>query len=85
MPKAAAIDMLRAHEERTLATDISDRLSQELVIALVGPVGSGVTTSAKYLSDILSHHFDYQVAPIIKLSDFIRSESHRIGMPGIPE
>jgi ABC-type phosphate transport system ATPase subunit len=33
-----------AANDTTLANEITDRLSQELVIALVGPVGSGVST-----------------------------------------
>lgn len=73
-----------AASDRTLATDISDRLSQELIIALVGPVGSGVSTSAQYLHDILSKDFRYDVAPIIKLSDFIRAEAHRVNLNQIP-
>jgi polynucleotide 5'-kinase involved in rRNA processing len=48
--------------EGALATEISDRLSQELVIALVGPVGSGVSTTAAYLSEVLSQKFGYKVA-----------------------
>jgi dephospho-CoA kinase len=79
VPKEAPVP-----SERTLATDISDRLSQELVIALIGPVGSGVSTSANYLSEILTQQFRYDVAPIITLSSFIRTEAHRVGMPTIP-
>lgn len=71
--------------ERTLATEISDRLSQELVIALVGPVGSGVSTAAKYLHEILSNHFRYDVAPIMKLSSFIRREARRVGLGDVPK
>jgi deoxycytidylate deaminase len=70
--------------ERTLANDISDRLSQELVIALVGPVGSGVSAAAKYIEEILTQHFSYDVCPIIKLSDFIRVEAHRVQLSNIP-
>ncbi|MGM5025098.1 anti-phage dCTP deaminase [Tardiphaga sp. 862_B3_N4_1] len=70
--------------DRTLASDISDRLSQELVIAFVGPVGSGVSTSAAYLAEILSHHFGYDVAPTIKLSTFIRNEARRVGLGEVP-
>jgi hypothetical protein len=34
------------HPATSLGSEISDRLSQDLVIALVGPFGSGVSTSA---------------------------------------
>jgi dephospho-CoA kinase len=83
MPEAVLLNLPGERREHTLAADISDRLSQELVIALVGPVGSGVSTSAQYLSDILSQQFGYQVAPTIKLSDIIKAEAHRIGMSSI--
>jgi dephospho-CoA kinase len=84
MAEAVTLHLRRADLPRTLATEISDRLSQELVIALVGPVGSGVSTSAKFLSEILAQQFRYSVAPVIRLSDFIRSEAHRIGMTDLP-
>ncbi len=45
---------------------------------MVGPVGSGVSTAANYISDILSQAFKYDVRPIIKLSDIIRTEAHRV-------
>lgn len=65
-------------EPTTVAAEIDQRLSQELVIALVGPVGSGVSTAASMIHDILHTEFDYDVAPIIKLSDIIKTESHRV-------
>ncbi len=84
MPEPATLRKV-ADVERTLAAEISDRLSQELVVALVGPVGSGVSTAAGYLREILSHHFGYDVAPTIKLSSFIRNEAHRVGLSDIPK
>lgn len=71
-------------DQRTLAADISDRMSEELVIALVGPVGSGVSTSAVFIEKILTHHFGYEVAPVIKLSNFIRNEAHRVSSGEVP-
>lgn len=58
-----------------VAREIKERLSQELVIALVGPVGSGVSTAAKFLHDELANEFGYDVAPIMKPSDVIRAQS----------
>lgn len=63
-----------------VANSISDRLSQELVIALVGPVASGVSTAASFLSEILSHKFGYDVCEIIKPSAIIKAEGHRVGI-----
>lgn len=84
MADAVVLDLKRDQGERTLARDITERLSQELIIALVGPVGSGVSTTAGYLSEILSQHFQYEVAPVIKPSDIIRAEAHRVGVGAVP-
>ena len=83
MPEAKVLDLTRDRASKTLARDISDRLSQELIIALVGPVASGVSTSAKYISEILTQEFDYEVAPAIKPSDIIRAEARRVGVTSI--
>jgi len=63
-----------------LALEIKDRLSQELVVALVGPVGSGVSAAAGFIRDILSNDFNYEVAPIMKPSDVIRAQSGLVGV-----
>jgi deoxycytidylate deaminase len=84
MPDAVILRLGDDKQGRSLARDISDRLSQELVIALVGPVGSGVSTTANFLSEILSQQFEYDVAPIIKPSDIIRAEAHRVGAAEMP-
>lgn len=68
---------------KTLATTIEERLSQEIVIALVGPIGSGVSTAAKSIVRNLEQRFNYKVSPIIKLSDFIRTEAPRVGFGNI--
>lgn len=65
-------------EGSSVAEQIDERLSQELIFALVGPVGSGVSTAASMLHDALSTEFNYEVAPIIKLSEIIKTEAHRV-------
>ncbi len=75
----AANDLLAARKPASVAKTIAERLSQEIVIALVGPVGSGVSTAAAFIRDILSQDFGYNVCPIIKPSDIIRTEAHRVG------
>jgi deoxycytidylate deaminase len=49
---------------------LNERLTDELVIALVGPVGSGCTTTYEKLSDILGNQYSYDVH-YYKLSDYI--------------
>lgn len=73
-------DLLEGPDPENLVAAISDRLSQELVVALVGPVGSGVSTAAAFIAEILAQRFRYKVCPIIKPSDIIRTEAHRVGM-----
>jgi ABC-type glutathione transport system ATPase component len=70
---------------RTVAKEISDRLSEELVIALVGPVGSGVSTTSSYISELLKHTFSYNVCPTIKVSTIIKAEAHRVGSSSIAQ
>jgi deoxycytidylate deaminase len=85
MAKVVSIDLLSENPREQIAETVADRLSKEVVIALVGPVGSGVSMSAQYLSEILSQDFGYAVAPIIKPSDFIRAEARRVGISKISE
>jgi deoxycytidylate deaminase len=85
MNSNALRDLLAQPEQESVATSISERLSQELVIALVGPVGSGVSTAAGYIRDILEQDFGYNVCPIIKPSNIIRAEAHRVGITNIRE
>lgn len=60
------------------AGDIKDRLSSELIIGLIGPVASGVTTSAKILKKKLEAVYGYNVPQIIKMSDFIARNASRV-------
>lgn len=80
MATAKPSDLLEMRPQGSVATNISERLSQELVVALVGPVGSGVSTAARYIHDILSQDFGYNVCPIIKPSEIIKNEAHRVGL-----
>lgn len=78
-------DQLFEAGKKTLAKSIDERESQELVIALVGPVGSGVSTSARLLQELLTTDFSYVVAPPFKQSDIILAEAHRVGLASIPK
>lgn len=84
MTIVSAPDIFPGESNAPIAKSIEDRLSQELIIALVGPVGSGVSTAAAYIRDMLVQTFAYDVAPIIKPSSIIKSEAVRVG-DNIPE
>lgn len=77
-------DLLTFEVSDPLAKTISERESQELVIALVGPVGSGVTTSALLLKDLLKTSYSYDVE-IIKQSLIIANEASRVGFAQVPQ
>jgi len=84
MAQNAQKDLLAHGAHGSVADTIDERFSQELIFALVGPVGSGVSTTATYLNELLTLDFGYAVAPIIKMSDIIRDEAHRVGVTAPP-
>lgn len=61
---------MQIDDKLTLATikddlpSLKDRTTDELVIALVGPVGAGVSTSAKALGSLFAKRFKYDVVDI---------------------
>lgn len=65
-----------SHDE-TLA--LADRQTDELVIAFVGPVGSGVSTSVDILTDKLRRQFGYSVISISVSKDIIGKSAHIVG------
>lgn len=78
MATSAEVSKIGDKADDSVANEISERLSQELVIALVGPVGSGVSSAAQIIETTLAQKYGYTVCPIIKLSDIIRAEAHRV-------
>lgn len=58
---------------------IHERLTSELVIALVGPVGSGCTTTSEELKKTLSRDYRYEVCNY-KLSEFIQQSASLVGV-----
>ncbi|WP_271896075.1 hypothetical protein [Candidatus Phyllobacterium onerii] len=51
-----------------------ERRTSELVIALVGPVGAGVSTTSKVLSELLTKEYHYSV-DTIKVSDIVNERA----------
>lgn len=60
--------------------DIKARQSVELVIAMVGPVASGVSTTAEMLKDMLSSRYRYEAGDIIKVSKLVNDDARLVGM-----
>lgn len=70
--KIHAVDVVEsAADVKQFDEEIRDRLSSELVIGLIGPVASGVSTTARLLKQLLESKFQYDVPDVIKLSEFI--------------
>jgi len=57
---------------------IAERQTDEIVIAMVGPVGSGVSFTAKIIDSLLTGEFGY-TGRTIKISDFINETSSAVG------
>lgn len=66
------------------AGEVKDRLSSELIFALVGPVASGVSTVASILRRKLGADYKYDVPEVIKVSDFIKQLAGKVS-PTISE
>lgn len=60
--------------------EIRDRLSNELIVALIGPVASGVSTTAKLLKRKLESEYAYDVPAIIKASEFIGQNARKLSI-----
>lgn len=67
-------------EASELRISLEDRRTPELVIALVGPVGSGVSTCATLLKNILQRTYKYDRVDIHRVSDIIRSSAPLVGI-----
>jgi deoxycytidylate deaminase len=65
-------------EDPNFSFKVEERLSQELIIALVGPVASGVSTAADLISKILTSEYDYTVETI-KVSPLIKDRADEVG------
>jgi deoxycytidylate deaminase len=64
--------------DQSVSFKVEERLSQELVIALVGPVASGVSTAGQLISRILDTEYGYTVE-YIKVSPLIQARASEIG------
>lgn len=62
-----------ADQQEVLFTN-EDRITAELVIGLVGPVGAGVTTTASAVQKVLSEQYGYSV-DVIKVSSIINDKA----------
>lgn len=57
-----------------------ERGTEELVIALVGPIGSGVSECAKLIQSELREQYGYETEPIKKASGLIERYAQKVGI-----
>lgn len=62
------------------AETISETHTDELVIALCGPIGSPLHEVATAIEQMLTDTFGYNKCTTIRLSQFIQEHAHRVGM-----
>lgn len=65
--------------ETKKAMSISDRKTAEIIIGLVGPVGSGLKETVAELDSILRTDFGYDDVKLVKLSTIIQEAAHLVG------
>lgn len=78
MTSASVAPILEPQPESGKVPSIKDRRTQELVLALVGPVGAGVTKTATILSDIFKRRYAYTVHDV-HVSNFIGQSASLVG------
>lgn len=66
--------MLPLEEGHSRIPSVEERYTPELVIALVGPVGSGVSISAAILADTLRSEFGY-IGDVLKVSEILNARA----------
>ncbi|MGA1858832.1 anti-phage dCTP deaminase [Azospirillum sp. 11R-A] len=92
MAEAVAPTLFQVVEQKVVEQDedfatLDKRYTDELVIAFVGPVGSGVTTTAALLKEIFERVFSYtttyiRVSELIQESAPVVGERYTVGLAG---
>lgn len=79
-PKTAANSPLQLFENRDTKDTISETHTEELVIALCGPIGTPLHDVASTLKTLLEADYQYDVAEPIRLSRLIEECAQRAGV-----
>ncbi len=84
MAKEAAAPLLKVAPKPDQTLSVEERRTPELIIGVVGPIGSGVSYTANLIANILETEFDY--TPFTwKVSDVIKEACSLIGEAYDPE
>jgi deoxycytidylate deaminase len=83
-PAQASLN-LSEDKSQNASSRLEMRETDELVIGLVGPIASGVTTTADFLEKLLKTNFDYQTCHKIHVSsDIIEKNANKVSTPYDP-
>ncbi|SET67787.1 Deoxycytidylate deaminase [Nitrosospira multiformis] len=74
----SAIQINRDDQTEVKIPKLNERLTEEFVIALVGPVGSGCTKVAELLTELFGNDYEY-IVHNYKLSDYIADNATLVG------
>ena len=79
MGKVASKSLFTLADTKKPSISLEERETNEIVVAFVGPVGSGVSKTSEMVSSILADTFKYEIEPI-KVSDLIKSAANLVGI-----
>jgi len=85
MPKSKQVSEISARVKdlfipRSSADAIAATRTDEIVLAMCGPIGSPLHDVAKTLKGMLENQFGYESCPIVRLSTFISDHSKQVGV-----
>lgn len=76
--KLSVLPEVSFEQETEEFINIENRRTQELVFAMVAPIGSGATTTAEMLKKKIEENFGYEVS-VIKVSSLINERAENLG------
>lgn len=82
MPRALKAVPTPGIKAASAPVTLGERRTDEIIFAMVGPVGSGVTYIANILADILRKDYDYD-GTVVTLSSFIAKYANVVGSPAV--
>jgi deoxycytidylate deaminase len=81
LPVTQVINFKRASDSRE---NVKKTQTEELVIALCGPIGSPIKRVGQEIADVLSHEYGYDVE-VIRLSEFLNKKSPGVFSTSVDE
>ena len=80
IPAIPALPLVGGSVKRT---SVEDRYTPELIIGMVGPIGSGVSTAAALVASTLKNEFGY-TGTVVRVSDILNDNAGAVGELAVP-